>query len=886
MRLSRRHANLIFTAAMAVSLLGAKHAAAQPGAAAAIPAAQAPAASTVPDPEAFFGFRMGTDGRLAGWMEIEAYFRKVAETSDRVELVDVGATTEGQRMIAAVVSTPENLARLAQIRQDSLRLADARGLGVDEARALAARQPAVVTIGCSIHATEVGATQTANELLHLLSTTTDEEWLNVLRQTVVVLIPSLNPDGHRLVMDWYDRTRGTPFEGAPMPWLYHKYAGHDVNRDAFMMNLAESRALARFLYREWRPQVFLSMHQMDTKGPRFFVPPTYDPIDPNHDPLVWRTAGLLGGAMSLALEREGKSGVVTSALYDYYWPGYEDSAPLGHNIVCVLTEVASVKLAWPIDVPAGELVGSARGLPEYAPQVNFPNPWPGGRWHLRDIVDYELTAVRGLLGAVARYRSEIVENAYRMARRAIEKGAAGGPYAYVIAQEQHDPDAAAKLVSLLLDGGVEIQRAMEPFRIGHKDYAAGTDVVLMAQPHRAYAKTLLETQRYPVRRLAPNAAAERPYDMTGWTLPLQMGVAVERIDQEFELPVMTRADAPSLVPAQIWGERRPSHYLLDARGAGGARAINRLLAAGLELEWTREPVLAHGYRHAPGTVVVPHSRTSRAIVEGITRELGLRATAMKGRPPAAVSPIGGARIGLYRPWTDGIDEGWTRWALEQYGFTFRNIVDSEVRRGGLRASWDVIVVPDARPERLVGGLRSGTVPEEYAGGLGQAGLDALGRFARDGGTLVCLDSSCLPLIESMQLPVTDALRSLPSQTFYCPGSLVRLTTDPANPLAFGMSADVAALLANGSAYEIRQGATAGAGVVAVPLRYGSGNPLLSGWLDGPEHLAGRAAALEVSVGQGRVVLVGFRAQHRGQTLATFRVLFNALFTAPAFPTSR
>jgi hypothetical protein len=882
MRLARARVHLVCTALLGLSLASPHRLAAQ-AVAAAPPPSPAATATALPSPEEFFGFRMGADGRLAGWMEIQSYFRRAAEASDRVTLIDVGPTTEGQRMIAALVTAPENMARLAEIKDGSRRIADSRRIGEDEARALAARQPAVVAIGCSIHSAEVGATQMANELLHQLATTTDTDWLAILRQTVVVLIPSLNPDGHRLVVDWYERTRATPFAGAAMPWLDHKYAGHDVNRDGFMMNLAESRTLAHFFYREWRPQVFLTMHQMGTKGPRFFVPPTYDPIDRNHDPLVWRTAGLLGGAMSLALEREGKSGVISSAMYDYFWPGYEDSAPLGHNIVCILTEVASVNLAVPVDVPPAELTGNPRGLPQYAPQVNFPNPWPGGTWRLRDIVDYELTAARGLLDAVARYRTEIVGNAFEMSRRAVAKGVAGDPYAYVIAQEQHDPDAAAKLVSLLLDGGVELQRAMEPFRIGEKDYGAGTDVVLMAQPHRAYAKTLLETQSYPVRRLTPNGPAERPYDVTGWTLPLQMGVAVERIDTEFDLPVMTLADAPVRIPAQIWGERRPAYYLVDARGAGGARAINRLLSAGIELAWTREPITAQGYRHPPGTVVVRHSRESRAVVEGIAGQLGLRATAMKGRVPAATSPIGGARIGLYRPWVDGIDEGWTRWVLEEYGFTLRNLVDADVKRGGLRAGWDVIVIPDMRPERLAEGLRPGTVPDEYTGGLGQTGLDALGRFAREGGTLVCLDSSCQPLLAAMQLPVSDALQSLPAETFYCPGSLVRLAFEPSSPLAFGMKEDTAALLVNGSAYDLRHGAPASAGIVSVAARYGSGNPLLSGWLDGPEHLAGKAAVVEVSVGQGRVVLVGFRPQHRGQTLATFRVLFNALFTSPTFP---
>ena len=286
---------------------------------------------------------------------------------------------------------------------------------------------AVVAIGCSIHASEIGATQSANDLLYELATASDARTVEMLDRMIVILMPSLNPDGHQLVTDWHKKTQGTPFEGGPMPWSYHKYVGHDINRDAFMLNMAENRTLARFFSREWHPQVFLAMHQMGSNGPRFFVPPNYDPIDTNQDPLIWREAALLGSAMALELESQGKSGVVSNAMYDYYWPGYEDSAPLGRNTVCLLTEVASAKLASPIDVAAKDLRGATRGLPQYAPQINFPNPWPGGTWRLGDIVDYNLAAMRGLLQAASRYRDELVSNFVVMGRRSSRARHEGKP---------------------------------------------------------------------------------------------------------------------------------------------------------------------------------------------------------------------------------------------------------------------------------------------------------------------------------------------------------------------------------------------------------------------------------------------------------------------------
>ena len=375
----------------------------------ALPIGARQAAAQVPTPESHFGFRMGDDGRLAPAEEIEKYFELVATRSDRVKIVDIGPTTEGYRTIAAIVSAPENIRNLEQIRADNQRLADPRVLSPEDAYRIAAGHKAVLAIGCSIHASEIGATQAANDLLHWLATATDPATTDILQNVVVILIPMLNPDGHRMVVDWYNKQKGTPLEGGPMPWLDHKYLGHDINRDAFMMNMPENRNLARFFYTEWHPQVFLTMHQMESTGPRFFAPPNDDPVDPNYDPLMWREAAFLGSAMTLQLQHDHHTGVLSNELYDYYWPGYEDSAPLGHNTVCLLTEAANVRTATPIDVPQLDLRGGQKGLPEYKPQITFPEPWPGGSWRLRDIVEYDLSAVHGLLHAVSAYREQIVQ---------------------------------------------------------------------------------------------------------------------------------------------------------------------------------------------------------------------------------------------------------------------------------------------------------------------------------------------------------------------------------------------------------------------------------------------------------------------------------------------
>jgi hypothetical protein len=655
-----------------------------------------------------------------------------------------------------------------------------------------------------------------------------------------------------------------------------------------MLNMVENRNVARLFYTVWHPQVFLTMHEMGARGPRFFVPPNYDPIDPNYDPLIWRQAGLLGHGMALSLEEDNRAGVVQNAMFDYYWPGYEDSAPLGHNTVCLLSEVAGVRVASPMTIAADELVGSPRGLPEYRQAVNFPNPWPGGTWRLRDIVDYNLSAVRGLLLGAARYRETLVGNFYAMGRRAIEAGRKGGPFAYVIPPEQHDPHAAARLTSLLIDSRVDVDRALEPFTADGEVYPEGTTIIFMAQPFRAFVKTLLERQDYPARRPTAGAPAERPYDVAGWTLPYQMGVKVRTIERAFEPPATARLDRGTIAASPVWGERRPSYFLIDTRGNGGAIVINRALASDIDARWLSAPLEIDGYLYPAGSLVVNSSREARGVVEAAARDFGLRATGKRGRAPQGARALSLARLGLYRPWVESIDEGWTRWLLEQYEFPFRSLADADVRKGGLRAEFDAIILPDMPPDRLASGHAPGTLPPEYTGGLGPEGVEALVQFVQAGGTLVTLDSSGGLAIDALGLPLRDVAREANTSQFFCPGSIVRLNLDPTHSLSFGMPTDTAGVFAYSAAYEVKatvpetaQG-HAGSRIspnVQVVARYPPTDVLMSGWLQGESVIANRAAVVDARVGLGRVVLIGFRAQHRAQSLATFRLLFNAIFTA-------
>jgi hypothetical protein len=318
--------------------------------------------------------------------------------------------------------------------------------------------------------------------------------------------------------------------------------------------------------------------------------------------------------------------------------------------------------------------------------------------------------------------------------------------------------------------------------------------------------------------------------------------------------------------------------VIDARGNGGALAVNRLTAAGLNPSWLTASRDINGFRYEPGSIVVAHSRQAEPVVARAARELGLRADGVRGRAPAETRPVGRARVAVYKPWVESIDEGWTRWLLERYEFKFATVADADVRAGDLRARYDVIVLPSLPRDRLVAGHAAGTVPPEYAGGLGTAGVDALRAFVEAGGTLVCLDQSGALAIEAFRLPVRDVAGEA-ADGFFCPGSILRIDLDPAHPLAYGMRPQTAGFFAFSAAYSLTAGNDAGADAIRTVARYGAKDLLISGWLEGEATIAGQPAILDAPVGRGRVVLLGFRVQHRAQSHATFRLLFNAIFTA-------
>jgi hypothetical protein len=821
------------------------------------------AATGVPAPESVLGFVPGDDGRLADWSQVLAYLHALSAASGRVSVEEVGKTTQGRPFVIVTVTSEANQARLEEIRRANARIADPRGLSDAEAERLVEDGRAVVAMAFSIHSTEVGGTLASLRLLHHLASADDAETRAMLDGTVLLVLPSHNPDGTQLVAEWHERQRGTPFEDTAPPVLYHPYVGHDDNRDWYAFTQQETRLTVEHLYHRWHPQIVHDVHQMGTRGARVFVPPYEDPWEPNVDPALVGAANALGAQVAARLLTGGASGVVTGALFDAWTPGR--AYPHTHGGVRLLSETASARLASPIEVRPEDLDGPAAEVDVRRPSAAFPRPWAGGTWRLRDVVETQLQASLAVLSDAAAHRRHWLRTALEVNRRAVARRA---PFAFVAPAGFRDPAAAARLADTLRMGEVEVRRATAPFVADGKAYPAGSLVVFLQQPASAFAKTVLERQRYPDLRDG-KGAPRRPYDATAHTLPLLLGVDVDEVAAPFSAATELLGPGP-LEPGRVEGDG-PRYALGHA--SGELVVLSRLLGAGVPVRWATTGFEDGGRTFAPGTLLVPRAR--RAELADAVRDAGVVARAIRANPRGRRLRL--PRVGLYRSWVPSMDEGWTRFVFEkQMGVRYQELHDREVRAGGLRPRFDAIVLPDQAAAVLREGHARGTMPDEYAGGLGDAGVEALRAFVAEGGTLVALDSASRFAIDALELPVRDAAAGLPGDELSCPGSILRAVRAAPHPLLDGLPDEVPVWFEDSPAFEAGPGATA-------VLAYGAEGTLLSGYLRGEGRLAGRAALVEVRVGRGRVILFGFRPQYRAQSQVTYPALLNALYLSAAGP---
>lgn len=802
-------------------------------------------AAQIPSPKDVLGFTPGDDRKLASWPQVVDYFKKLDAASDRMKFEEIGKSTMGAPFVYATISSPANLRNLAKYNEINKKLADPRKLRsrdtqpVPEASAAAVQRlirdgKTIVLITFGIHSTEVGSYLSSMLVAHELASSNSPRVKKILDETIILLVPSLNPDGVDIVKNWYDKTLGTPYEGTNPPELYHKYVGHDLNRDWYAFTQVETQLTVDNIHNVWRPHIVLDVHQQGIYGARQFVPPYMPPVEPNVPKQIVEGFTELGTYIANDLRKKGLQGITTGTTYDAWTPARAYSHY--HGGVRILSETASARLATPVEVKFEQLGTSPGGLDAKVESPNFGPVWKGGTWKLRNITDYMTATAFSLLDHAANNREKWLSRFYEIGKEAVRPRKDGEVTGYLIPPREAkdfgkgemsdnfrfqklDPHSRRKkLISILEQGGVEVIDSL-PFTIDGKWPPVGTTLIEFAQPYGSFAKTLLEPQSYPNLKDA-NGTPISPYDVTAHTLPLLMDVEVIPVTGTISI------DRPKGI------------------GAGSGSGVGVGYGCGC----------SHGPRYA-----------------------------------------------IYQSSPSNMDEGWTRWITEgtfDYQICcgrFDSIRDKEIRTKIEQQSYRVtstIVFPDQSAAQILNGYAKGSMPDEYVGGVGKEGAQNLKKFVEAGGTLVFLNRSSLFAIEQFNLPIRDVTAGLDRKDFYIPGSILRTELDTNHPIAKNMPRESIAWFENSPAFEMTGGkeitptntrsgtpeTAAGEITYRIVARYPSDpkNILLSGWALGAEKIAGKAALVEVGYGKGKIILFGFRPQYRGQSLATFPLLFNAI----------
>lgn len=850
-----------------------------------------PLPAQLPRPAETFGFEPGADYQLADYDQMIAYYRTLDAASDRVQMIEIGKSARGQTMYLVIVSSEANMRNLERWRTIAEQLATGR-VPEDEARRLSREGRAVVWIDGGLDDQEYATGQLMPELIYHVAADDTDEMRKIREQVVALLMPHMNPEASANDVPWYRSHRGTPFEVTEPPRLGQPYVGTDNNRDWFMITQPETWAASRIFYHVWHPQIIYNHHQTGPAYTRIVIPPYSDPVNPDIHPGVTAGVNLVGAAMAARYASQHMPGYVSRVIYDMWWNGGMRLAPYYHNIIGILTETSHAfptptrydTSAWP------ETIAARKGdVPRTDGTSTFyAYPWKAPESHFRDAVNYMYHASIAVLNLGANYREEIQFNRWRMARDAIEAGERGRPYAYVLPADQWDPSAAREMVNVFRKGGVEVQRATQSFRAGGREYEAGSYVLFTAQANRPLIMNLMEPQRYPDRRLYRGGPPEPPYDLSGWTLSMQMGADVVRIDERFT--ASTEPIRDTLPPSGDVRGAAGFGWALSPKVNASAKAVNLLAAQGERVFRAPQGFVDGANRYDAGTFVVERRGTTEARVRSVAQEAGVVFTALSARPGGTLTPLRRPGVGLYKSWVAVDDQGWTLWLLEQYGFAVDTLHNRDIQTRDL-SRYDVILFPDQAAQVILNGHEPGTMPDEFVGGVGAAGVAALDRYVRNGGTIVAFDDASDFVAGQLGLPVRNAVAGVSDDEFFIPGSLVRANVDVNHPLAYGMKPEVATFFRRSRAFEVvrlsraREGGRVETAAPAEPpvdviARYARENLLMSGWGIGQDrHLAGRPAMVRVRHGQGETVLFGFQPQFRSQPRGTYKLIFNSLFAA-------
>ncbi|HMR18620.1 MAG TPA: M14 family metallopeptidase [Sphingobacterium sp.] len=867
------------------------------------------AQSNIPTPKSHFGFDIGDDYHLTNYTQTEAYFKRLAEVSDRILLQNLGQTEEGRNQYMLVVSSPQNIRNVEQYRIISRKLALAK-IPEEMARALAKQGKAVVWIDGGLHSTETVATHQLIETVYQVLSRSDDEMTKIL-DNVVILFVHANPDGHELVGNWYMREKEPAGRiMGKLPVLYQKYIGHDNNRDFFMFNMAESRNLAKPLFVDWIPQIVYNHHQSAPAGTVVVGPPYRDPFNYVYDPILVTSLDAIGATMHTRLNVEGKPGYGQrgASQFSTWWNGGLRTSVYFHNMIGILTEIiggpnpSSTPLIYRRILPNGD----------------SPNPVHPQAWHFKKSIDYSVSLNMAVLNYAANNKEDLLYNIYKMGQNSIDKGKEPylamhpgqinylkeiskldttgripskwydalkedknryEPTAYIIPSDQADFGTAVKFVNRLILSGIQVERAEQPFVLEGKNYPAGSFVIRLAQAFRPHILDMFEPQNHPDDFEYAGGPPIPPYDAAGWTLAYTMGVKFDRVQSAVSEGIFVSLERGKTISFDSEYAVGGKYLLLSAAVNDNFKLLNAVLKSG-----------GQSYTDSQGNFYIENSKTNQSLLEASRATVGYRVVSAKSLPKDK-APAKALRIALWDVYGGSMKSGWMRWLLEDFDYDFDIIYNPDIDRGGLKDKYDIILfpgggIPVALQKKSTADDMQDNIPDEYKGRAGDFSSDyslpAIRDFVDKGGKLILMGSSS-HLAKHLGLPQQNALttvedgkrRALSRQEFYIPGSVMTVKVSTADKATSGLEDRVDVYFDNSPVFRFDEEVEKYH--VKTLLSFDTPAPMKSGWALGQQHLLHAVAAYSAELGRGKIFVFGPEIAFRAQTHGTFKLLFNQLY---------
>ncbi len=856
-------------------------------------AAPQKAETKITSPDEFFGFTPGTDRELFDYEKLIEYMKLLEKQSPMVAIEQIGKSPMGKPMYIVFISSEENIKRLSALKEINRQLALNSSLDETTLENYLENGKVFFIATLSMHSGEVGPSQSAPIIAHQLVTTGDPEVQGWLDDVVYMMVPNHNPDGMDMVVNNYKKYKGTKYEGASLPGVYHKYVGHDNNRDFITLSQSDTKAISAIFAKEWFPQVMVEKHQMGSTGVRYFVPPPHDPIAQNIHANLWQWVRVFGSNMAKDMAAADLKGVAQQYLFDDYWPGNTETC-IWKNVIGFLTEAASANTATPIYIEPNELGVYGKGLSEYKKGINFTFPWEGGWWRLGDIVQYEITSTMSIIKTSANHKKDILRFRNQICKDEVKRGKTSPPYYYIFPKEQHDTSEFVNMINLLMEHGVKVHKLTAPVTIGNTLYSEGDVVVALAQPFRPFIKEVLEYQKYPERHYTPGGEMVRPYDITTWSIPLHRGVISREIDVRSEdlEKVLEEIKTPMKLTAEI-----PETYaglLFPAENNESYKAAFMCLKLNLPLERITEKTTVSGKTVKPGSFYLKYNPRFKTQIETITEQLSVAPIYLQNELGFELESVKMPRIGLVETWFHDMDSGWTRYVLDSYMVDYKVLRPSEIEKAGLDKNFDLLIFPSNQKSVLMEGkymyrgeYYMSSYPPEYSKGMGAKGKEALLKFIAAGGKVVAWGSSTDLFMgdlsyeikkgekEHFRLPVRNIGKELTKKGLFCPGSAVRVELKTDHHLTYGLPSEISVFLRGSNILQTSlPGFDMDRRVIA---RFPEEDILLSGHVDNEELMANLPIMVWVKKGKGELILMGFNPQFRASTPVSYKLLFNTFF---------